>query len=300
MYVITGSTGNTGSVVAEKILGAGKKVRVIGRDAKRMERFRQKGADIFVADASDASAMQEALTGYQAVYAMIPPDNTASDYRVHQEEISDALAAGIAKSGIPNVVSLSSFGADKPHGTGPVAGLHSFENKLNAIAGVNVLHLRAGYFMENLLPQVGVIQSFGMVAGPVRADLPLGMIATRDIGDYAAAALLQLTFKGKSTRELLGSRDVSYNEIATIIGKAIGKPGLTYRQLPAVQLKPALLAMGMSASITDLLLEMADALNSGYMKPLEPRSAENTTPTTIESFIAGQFAPAFRAKTAGA
>jgi len=54
---------------------------------------------------------------------------------------------------------------------------------------------------------------------------------------------------------------------------------------------PALIQMGMSASMADLLLEMAEALNSGYMRALEPRSAENTTPTSIETFVAEEFVP---------
>ena len=300
MYVVTGATGHTGSAVAEKLLKAGKKVRVIGRDAKRLERFRQKGADAFVADMTDAAALTEAFTGYQAVYAMIPPDLSSPDVRAQQTRVSSALAVAIEKSGIDHAVILSSYGADKPQGTGPVAGLHDLEEKLDALTGLNALFLRAGYFMENLLPQVGVIRSFGIVGGPIRGNLPSPMIATQDIGDYAANALLQLNFKGKSTRELQGQRDVSCNEVATIIGKAIGKPDLTYQQLPASQLKPALTSMGMSANMADLLLEMADALNTGYMRPLEPRSASNTTPTSIETFIATQFVPAFNAQAAGA
>ena len=113
-------------------------------------------------------------------------------------------------------------------------------------------------------------------------------------------ALLKLDFIGQPTRELLGQRDVTYQEVATIIGKAIGRPGLNYMQLGPAQLKPALMQMGMSASMADLLLEMTDALNSGYMAPLEPRSAQNTTPTSIETFVAEKFAPAFAGKAASA
>ena len=113
------------------------------------------------------------------------------------ESVSDALRSAIEKNGIKYAVVLSSVGADKSHGTGPVAGLHSLEKKLEGIPGLNALFLRAGYFMENLLPQAGVIKSMGIMAGPVREDLPLPMIATRDIGAYAAEALLRLDFVRK-------------------------------------------------------------------------------------------------------
>ena len=300
MYVITGATGHTGSVITEKLLDKGEKVRVIGRDEKRLERFTKKGAEPFVADATDAAALSKAFTGAKAVYAIIPPNLAAPDVRGYQEQLSDALAAAISKSAVKHAVVLSSFGADKADKTGPVLALHNLEQKLDAIAGLNALYLRAGYFMENLLSQVGVIQSFGMTAGPVRPDVPLPMIATRDIGAVAADALLKLDFQGKRPRELQGSRDVTYNDFAKIAGAAIGKPDLKYMQMPEAQLKPALVQMGMSANMVDLLLEMCDSLNSGYMKMLEPRSPANSTPTTLETFIADVFVPAYRGKAAGA
>jgi uncharacterized protein YbjT (DUF2867 family) len=294
MYVITGATGNTGSVVAEKLLASGAKVRVIGRDAKRLERFKQRGAEAFVADATDAGALTKAFSGAKAAYAMIPPNIGAPNVRAYQEQVSDALVSAILKNGLKHAVVLSSFGADKPEKTGPVVGLHSLEEKLNGIPGLNALYLRAGYFMENILPQVGVIQSFGDMAGPVNGDLPLPMIATRDIGAVAAHALLKLDFDGKRSRELQGAADVSYVEIAKIVGVAIGKPDLSYKQLAAEQLRPALLQMGMSSDMADLLLRMADALNSGYMRTLEPRSPQNTTPTSLATFVSEIFVPTYR------
>jgi uncharacterized protein YbjT (DUF2867 family) len=301
MYVIMGATGNTGSVVAEKLLAKGEKVRVVGRDAKRLERFEQKGAEAFVADATDAGALTKAFSGANAAYAMIPPNIGAPDVRAYQEQVNDALVSAIEKNGVKHAVVLSSFGADKPNKTGPVVGLHNLEEKLNGIPGLNALYLRAGYFMKNILPQVGVIKSFGDMAGPVKGELPLPMIATRDIGAVAAAALLKLDFDEKRPRELQGARDISYVEAARIVGAAIGKPDLAYQQMPAEQLKPALLQMGMSPSMADLLLEMADALNSGYMKMLEPRSPQNTTPTTFETFVTDVFVPTYRGtKAAGA
>jgi len=300
MYVITGATGNTGSVVAEKLLARGEKVCVIGRDAKRLEPLTQKGAKPFVADATDPGTLAKAFSGAKAVYAMVPPNISSPDVRAYQEHVNDTLVSAIERSGVKYAVVLSSVGADKPDKTGPVVGLHNLEEKLSRIARLNALYLRPGYFMENILPQAGVIQSLGIVAGPVRADLPLPMIATRDIGAVAAEALLKLDFEGKRSRELQGPRDVTYAETAKIVGATIGKADLPYKQLPAAQLKPALMQMGMSSNMADLLLEMADALNSGYMRMLEPRSSENTTPTTLETFVAQVFMPAYLGKAARA
>ncbi len=300
MYVVTGATGNTGEVVADRLLTAGLKVRVIGRDAKKLERFAQKGAEAFVADATSAEAMEKAFSGASAVFAMVPPNNASPDVLAHYRQVGNAMASGIKKNGVPRAVVLSSVGADKPDRTGVVKGLHDLEEIIGGIAGLNALFLRAGYFMENLLPQVGMIQSFGIMGGAVRPDLPVPLIATRDIGAAAAESLLKLNFAGKSTRELLGPRDVSYAETVKIIGAAIEKPNLAYMQLPASQLKPAFMKMGMSSNMADGLLELSDALNSGYLRMLEPRSPANTTPTTIETFIADTFVPDYRGKAASA
>lgn len=154
--------------------------------------------------------------------------------------------------------------------------------------------------MENLLGQTAVIQSFGFLGGPLRADLALPMIATRDVGAFAGDALLKRDFEGKRTHELQGPRNVTYSEAAKVIGSAIGMPDLPYRQLPATQLKPAFMQMGMSASTADGILEMSDALNSRTMRMLEPRSPENSTPTTFETWVADTFVPAFRGRASAA
>ena len=300
MYAITGATGYTGSVAAERLIASGAKVRVIGRDAKRLERFTQKGAEAVVADVTDAAALEKAFFGARAVHTLIPPNISASDVRAYQERVTDSLAAAIRKNGIAYAVVVSSTGADKTYGTGPVVGLHSLEKKLESIGGLNVLSLRCGYFMENLLAQTGIIQSLGFMAGPIRPDVPLPMIATRDIGEVAAESLAKPDFVGMQTRELLGARHVTYAEAAKIIGAAIGKPDLSYRQVPASVLKPAMMQMGMSSNMVDLILEMSNALNTGHMKSQEPRSARNTTATTLEAFVAEVFAPAYRGKAAGA
>ena len=300
MYVITGATGNTGNIIARTLLGLGRKVRAIGRSADRLEALAAKGAEPFVCDITDAAALIKAFTGAKAVYAMVPPSMTSENYRADQDSVTNAIARAVEEAGVEYVVSLSSVGADKPAGTGPVAGLHYLEQTLNRIHGLNALHLRPGYFMENTLAQIGIIQTMNTTAGPLRPDLKMPMIATRDIGAAAASALDALDFSGQQTRELLGERDLSYADVATIIGKAVGKPDNKYIQLPDEQIRGAFQQMGMSANVADLILEMSAALNSGHMKALEKRTADNTTPTAFESFVEQEFVPLYRGQGASA
>ena len=298
MYVVLGASGNTGHVVAKNLLARGQKVRVVGRNAAHLQPLVAEGAEIFIGDATDASALTKAFCQADSAYVMIPPNHTSNDFRAFQDRASDAIAAAVRNAGVKNVVSLSSFGAEKPSGTGPVVGLHNLEQKLNQIDGTNVLHLRAGYFMENTLPQAGAIRKLGTAVGPVSANLKLPMIATRDIGAAAADALVRLAFRGKQTQELQGQRDLDYTEATTIIGKAIGKPDLGYLQAPDNQVQAAMVQMGMSENFAGLIREMAAALNTGHMRALEPRTASTTTPTKFETFVAESFVPAYQQQAA--
>jgi len=300
MYVITGATGNTGSPAAKALLARGLKVRAIGRNADKLKALAAAGAEPFIADQTDSEALMRAFTGAEAVYVLIPMNNAAQDFRAYQEAVIEAAAVAVEKAGVNHVVTLSSIGADKPDKTGPVTGLHLLEERFNRIAGLNVMHVRAGYFMENTLAQIGIIQNFGVTGGPLRADLKIGMIAARDIGAYAAHALEQKDFSGSVTREIQGQRDLSMTEAAAIIGQAIGKPGLAYMQLPDGQLRPALRQVGFSDDVANQILELSASLNSGYARALEPRSAANTTRTSYETFVAEEFVPRFRGKSAGA
>ncbi|HXY49791.1 MAG TPA: NmrA family NAD(P)-binding protein [Terriglobales bacterium] len=300
MYVVTGASGHTGCVVAKNLLKNGAKVRVIGRNPEHLKNLAAEGAEPFAADLTDVGSVTKGLAGAKAAYVMMPPNIATSDLRAFQNRVADVIANAIKNAGVTHVVTLSSVGADKTDRTGPVVGLHNLEQQLNRIDPLNVLHLRAGYFMENTLAQIGIIQQMGMVVGPLRSDLRLPMIATRDIGEAAANALLSLGFRQKQARELLGQRDISMSEAAQIIGRSIGKPDLRYVQAPDEQVRPALIQLGMSANMTDLILEMSGALNSGHMRALEPRSAENTTPTSYETFVTEEFVPLYERQSAAA
>jgi uncharacterized protein YbjT (DUF2867 family) len=201
---------------------------------------------------------------------------------------------------VPYVVNLSSIGAQHADKTGPIVGLHNQEQKLNRIEGLHVLHLRAAYFMENLLMSIPPLRSMGTLPGGLTGDTQMPWIATKDIGAYAATRLAARDFVGSSTQELHGQRDISMKEAASVVGKSIGKPNLGYMQVPFMLLEPALVQMGLPKNTAALLIEMWKGANAGLIAPQEQRSVKNTTPTTIESFVTEVFAPAYLGKTAGA
>lgn len=296
MYVIIGATGHTGRAAADKLLDNGKKVRVVARNADHLTPLVSKGAEPFAANATDKNAMTKAFAHARAVYVMIPPDLSTHDHLAYANQVSEALATAIEKNGVKHAVLLSSIGADKAEKTGPIVGLHRLEERLNKISGLNTLHLRAAYFMENTLGQADAIAQMGSVAGPLRPELKFPFIAARDIGNFAGDALLRLDFTSHQVQELHGQRDVSYGEIATVLGKAIGKPDLKYSRITAEQFRDVLVRMGMSENSAGLLTEMTQSMDSGFIKPLEARSTRNTTPTSYEAFVAESFLPIYQKK----
>lgn len=304
MLVVLGATGNTGNPLARCLLAHRKPVRAVGRNAERLRQLAALGADTMVADVCDSAALTSAFERAEAVYVLLPANPACRDFRADQERASDAIASAIARAYVPYVVALSSIGADKPSGTGPVVGLNHLEQKLNIIPGLNTLHLRAAYFMENTLAGAGVIARSGAAAGPLPPHLKLPMVATRDIAAVACEELLRVAsgqgWRGHQVRELHGAADLSYAEATTLIGKAIGRPDLKYAHLSEEQILAAMTGMGMSENFTRLLIEMAAALASGHMAPLEERSVRNTTPTTYEIFVREQFLPVYRAQSSAA
>src|SRR6201981_3302575 len=266
MYVILGASGNTGSIIADSLLSKVRRVRAVGRDAPRLQPLVRQGAEAFTADVSDAAALTKAFSGARAAYLMLPPAKSRED----QERDSDAIAKAVKESGLPYAVHLSSYGAQVPEGTGPVAGLHSSEQKLNAIGGLNVLHLRAAYFMENNLAAIGMIHGMGIFGNALLPDLKLPMAATRDVGAYAAQRLWDLDFSGKQTRELLVERDLSMTEVTAVIARGLGKPDLRYEQFPYEQVQQVLTQMGVPPKGAALYIEMYKAINAGVLAAQAP------------------------------
>jgi uncharacterized protein YbjT (DUF2867 family) len=198
---------------------------------------------------------------------------------------------------VKHLVALSSVGADRAAGTGPIAGLHAHEQRLRALAGrgVNVVAFRPGYFFENFLAVVGLIKHEGINGSAAAPETKLPMIATQDIAEAVAQALAARDWTGFQVRELLGPRDYTMAEATRIIGAAIGKPELPYVRFPYADYAAALVRAGLSANVAGLYAEMEQAFDEGIVASVEGRSAGNTTATTFEQFAAGVFAPAYAA-----
>ena len=222
-----------------------------------------------------------------------PTDPSSPDYRAAQDRQGEAIVEAIRNSGVKYVVALSSLGGDLSKGTGVIEGLHAQEERLKQLEGVNVMLLRPVSFFENFYNSLGLIKQEGINGDSVVADVPLLMIATRDIADVAATALAKRDWKGVVVRELLGERDLSFTEATRIIGEHIGKPDLQYIQFSYEEETNALVRAGMSESFANLYVDMTRAFNEARIEVPE-RNQQNTTATRFEDF-ARELARAYKA-----
>jgi uncharacterized protein YbjT (DUF2867 family) len=145
--------------------------------------------------------------------------------------------------------------------------------------------LRPTLFFESIVAGLPFVEATGVNADAVDPDVPIPMIATRDVAAAAAHALLARDWNGVQVRELLGPRELSYAEATRILGTAIGRPDLPYVQLPDADMAGALIEAGFSPDTAALHLEMAHALSDGIMVPRGGRTAANTTPTRFEDVV---------------
>ncbi len=286
LYAIVGASGNTGRAVAERLLATpSRSVRAISRNAGNLKALVDKGAEPFVASIEDKTALIKAFTGARAVYSMIPPSIGVPGDRVSFiDKVGRAIAGAIAETHVPYVVNLSSMGAAIKDAPGFMAEMYRQEQRLNGLPDtVNVVHLRPSMFMENFLASINAIKKSGIIAYPIKPDLAIPMIAAQDIASEAAKLLLNLDFRGKSARVLLGQRDLSMAEAVKIIGKAINKD-VKYVQVPYDEYTKTLVQAGMPLEVASTLTEVYRRMNEGVGFPADKRTSENTTPISFEQF----------------
>ena len=290
MYIVTGASGNIGGRLAEILLENGKDVAVVGRTPERLAPLVEKGAQARIGSLEDGAFLARAFAGAEAAFLMIPPNPAADDFRAFQDRVGAALTEAVGAAKVRHVVNLSSLGGHLAAGNGPIAGLHAQEERLNRLKGVNVVHLRPAFFMENHLTMMDLVRGQGINGSPLKPDLAFPVIATRDIARVAGDLLLGRTFRGHTVRELLGPGEMTMREMTRLLGVAIGRPALPYVQFPYEDARKAMTGMGVSADAARLFLEMYQAFNEGRLGRGPARTEENTTETSFEEFARTSYA----------
>ncbi len=285
IFAIMGATGHVGHVIVEDLLKRGHQVRALGRDEKKLQHLLGKGAEIWFLNFDDVDVLTDSFKDTYAIFSMLPPARN-TNYAAYQDRVSDAICKAIKNANVNRVVNLSSVGANLAEGTGPVKGLYRHEKRLDALKSfASLVHLRPNYFMENLNDFIPMIQNQGVIRSCMDENLPIPMVATRDIGWKASDFLDSSAPQPHLVFDFAGPKEVTMHYVAELFAQAFDHPDLRYEQISYDAEKQILLNAGLLPDTVDLLIEMYKGFNSGLFKPTQELKPSHHGMTTLEEYI---------------
>ncbi|MBX7126018.1 MAG: NAD(P)H-binding protein [Cyclobacteriaceae bacterium] len=290
--VVTGSLGHISKPLSEKLIKAGHQVTIVTSQAGKIGAIESIGAQAAVGSLEDADFMLRTLQGADAAYLMIPPThNPGNSWIAYQRRLADLLTEAVAKSKVARVVLLSSVGAHLGKGAGPVDGISYFEWKLNQLKTLHLRILRPSYFFYNLFSQIGMVKGMNIFGGNFGgSDEKLVLTHTEDIADAAAEELLK-PFKGQAIR-YVASDERHPREVAAVLGKAVGKPGLPWVEFKDEDSLGGMLQAGVPEVIAKAYVEMGGSLRKGKMQEDYWKNRPRLGKRKLEDF-AKEFAAAY-------
>jgi uncharacterized protein YbjT (DUF2867 family) len=289
MIVVTTPTGNIGSQVVPLLLAAGESVRVIARDPSKLSSAIRGKVEVVQGSAADAAVIDKAFKGAESVFWVVPPDFSATNIDEYYLAFTRPAAAAIKTHGIERVVSVSSLGRNLGRKDGVISSSHAKDALLES-TGVHFRALWCPGFMENMLRQIEPLKHQGMFFLPSKPDLKLPHAATRDIAASGAKLLLDKSWTGAGGLGVLGPQDVSPNDMAAIMTDVLGRP-IRFQPVPGSAYKQTLLSFGGSEAMAQSLVDMHAAIDEGQYNA-EPRTRENTTPTSFRQWCEEFLKPA--------
>lgn len=260
---ITGSLGNIGKPLTEDLAKAGHNVTVITSNKKRTKDIESLGAKAAVGKLDDSKFVTETFASADAVFCMIPPDFSQVDQLEYYSRLGKTYAEAIRKTGVKRVVHLSSYGAHLPSGTGFISGSYHTEQIFLDIPNITLTLLRPTFFYYNLLHFIDMIKHAGFIGSVYGGEDKLALVSPVDIASAAAEELCPL---GDVTRiRYVNSDESTCNDVAQILGDAIGIPDLKWHTFPKDQVLKTLLQNGMPENAAKNLVELGDALHTGRL-----------------------------------
>ncbi|GAA3192062.1 NAD(P)H-binding protein [Actinocorallia longicatena] len=281
MIVVTAPTGAIGRQVLDRLLSAGRTVRVIARDPSRLPGGTRERAEVVPGSHGDPAVVDRAFEGADAVFWLVPPDPRAADPDDAYSGFSRPACDALVRHGVGHVVGISALGRGFAGRAGLVTASLAMDDLM---AGTGVPHraLTMPAFMENMLTHAGSIRERGVFSSPVAPGLALPVVATRDIAAVAVRWLLDRSWRGRADVPVLGPEDLSFDAVARITAEVAGVP-VRYEQVPAGEFAAAMAGAGMSEAMARGTAEMLSAKNEG-LDTLEPRTARSATPTSYRTW----------------
>jgi len=280
--IVTGSLGHIGSPLTRELLDKGHLVTVISSNAERQAEIESLGAYAAIGSVEDVNFLQETFSGADAVYCMTPPNFSEPDQIAYYQRIANCYAGAIQHAGVKRVVYLSSYGAHLPSSTGFITGSYKGEQVLNAIPNISLTHIRPTYFYYNLFGFIPMIRSAGFIGAVYGGEDKLAMVSPSDI----ALAIADEIAQPDSTNKVryVTSDDRTCNEVAAVLGAAIGIPDLQWNVLAENQVMQALTAHGMPANAAINLIELGSAIHTGALREDFDRYKPQAGKVSLEDF----------------
>ena len=210
--LVIGATGNIGSRVTQRLVDSGAHPSVFARSAERARALFGDHVDIHIGDLErPGSSLTTALVGVDRVFLV----TDGSDL----EQRDRAVSFAALDAGVRHLVKLSTLDVRTGIGTGP---WHARGEDAVRESGVAFTFIQAAGFMSNALGWSESIRREGVL----RSSTGEGKIAFIHPDDIAAVATVALTTGDYDGQELVitGPKALSYGEMTTAIGRAIGKP----------------------------------------------------------------------------
>jgi uncharacterized protein YbjT (DUF2867 family) len=275
------ATGNIGSRVAAQIAKAEIEMVLLGRDEKKLNALHIPNATTVAVDITDTKALIKATQGVDALLWLVPPVIHYSNLKKWYNDVAMAGVAAVVANNIQRVVLISSIGAGAADNLGTVsyAGLleAAFQQRT-----ANVVALRPGYFMENFLMQP--IREKGKFYFTYSPEHDIPFISSDDIGDIATQYLLDDTWAGKWTRNLMGPANITMSEAAQLFSSALGR-SVEYEQVSLENMNQQMISAGANVTVQQELRELFVALGDPDGIYATARTAEAFTSTSLEEFI---------------
>src|ERR1700728_3882785 len=284
MYAIMGITGRVGSAIAENLLAQGERIRAIVRSPEKAARWRDRGAEIAVADVDDPNALASAFAGTDGVFIMVPPNFAPAPGFPETRRTLASYHAALARTLPKKAVYLSSIGAEQNSGLGLITSSHLLEETLGDLPIAHAF-LRAGWFMENHDWDVTTARSEGRIFSHLSPlDRKFSLVATADIGK-AGADVLRQEWTGTRYIEVAGPEQYSPNDIARALSSALGRI-IEAVAVPREKWTEFFIEQGMPEGRTEPRAEMVDGFNSGWIHFGVAGTEHITGTTNLSSVIA--------------
>lgn len=229
MIVITAPTGQIGGRLVRRLLDRGDPVRVIARDASRLDRAVREQVEVVEGSHADPAVLDKALPGADALFWLVPPNPAAPSAEEHYLAFARAGAAAVARHGVGHLVGVSSAGHGWTEPAGVLSAAFAMDAEL-AASGAAYRALSLPFFMENLLRQIDAMLEHGAFSLTGAPDAPLPTIAARDIADVAADLLGELSWTGQQNLPVFGPDRLSPDAMAAVISEELGRP-VAYRRV---------------------------------------------------------------------